>query len=232
MYKGKIGSNLKQIREQKKITQRELSEGMNCSEVHISNLERSMTNPSTKTIINMANSLNVPLSSIVMQNAEKDEGIEKYRGIFGELNSARTMYVLKMVYEIRKVLFEYKNESEQKCEMVEEEIDYKTLGENIEQLREERNISRSIMAKRMGMNEGTYRNIENNNGRASMDKYMEIAEELNVPIDYLFNESIINKEMVSMEYIRKIFEGTDDREKQVLKEISQIIYKILKGHDM
>lgn len=232
MDKGEIGKNLKKIREKKKITQRKLSEDMNCSEVHISNLERDMVNPSTKTIINMANSLNVPLSSIVNSEGENIDEFQEYRGIFGELNSTRTMYILKMLYEVKRVLLEYRYERERKYDMMAEEIDYKALGENIEQLREEKNISRTIMAKRTGMKEGTYRNIENNNARASMDKYMEIAEELHVPIDYLFNASLVNKEMVSKEYLHKIFSDTDSREKQILIEISQIIYKILKGHDM
>lgn len=232
MGKSEISRNIKRVREQKNITQRKLSEEMNCSEVHISNLERDMANPSMKILINMANSLDVPLSELLYnkdkENSEYD--ITEYEGMFGELSSVRTVYILKMLYDIKKHLAEYLNNYQNTENMVAEEIDYKALGNSIEFLREEKHISKSVMAKRVGINEGTYRNIESNSSTASVEKYMEIADELHVPIDFLFDKSLNNKEMISKEYIRKVFCDAKGKEKQILEEIASIIYKILRGH--
>lgn len=230
MDKSEIGRNLKRIREEKNITQRKLSEYMNCSEVHISNLEREMANPSMKMLINIANSLNVPLGEIMSGKSEIKKDMTEYERMIGNLSSIRAISILKMLYDIKKHLSEYLCQCEKKEDMVAEEIDYKALGNNIEELREEKHISKAVMAKRVRMNEGTYRNIESNNSTASVDKYMEIANELHVPIDFLFDESLTNKEIISREYIRKIFEKSEGKEKQILEELAQVIYKILKGH--
>lgn len=225
-----IGKNLRKLRGEKKITQRQLSEEMNCSEIFISNLEREVTNPSMKTIVNMVNSLNVPLSTIL--SGEDRNNTTPCQELFNDLSSPKTACVLRMLYDIKKHLIEYENYMAGKENLVAEEIDYEALGQNIERLREEKNLSKVTMAKRLGINEGVYRNIESNNGRASVDRYMEIAEELNVPIDCLFEKSLANKEEISKNYINKIFEDLDDRETQVIKEIAQVVYKILRGHNM
>lgn len=228
-----IGKSLKRIRTEKKITQRKLSEEMNCSEIYISNVERELTNPSLKSVLNMVNTLDVPLSTMVDENFSIDESVYgEYSGLFNDLNSDRTLCILKMLNEIKKNLKEYTDIVNEKQDMVAEDIDYKALGNNIEKLREEKNISKSTMAKRLGMNESVYRNIESNNGRASINKYMDIAEKLDVPVDCLFEESLSNKEIVAKHYINEIFSGLDSREKQVISELAQVIYRILRGHGL
>lgn len=235
MEKGKIGENLKKIRSEKKLTQRELSDDVDCSEVYISNIERELAAPSAKTIVSMANSLNVPLASIVDRKCEYTGNGKPYDNIFGDLSLPRTVYLLKMVYEVKNKILEYERYKEKKRAMVAEGeqalIDYKSLGETIVRLRMEKELPRTVMAKRLKMKLGTYRNIENNNAVASMDKYMEIASELNVPIDYIFQNSLENKAEISREYIRRIFNGLNDRERRMLTEIARKLSMVFNEYD-
>ncbi len=230
MDKSEISKNLKKIRQGKNITQQKLSENMNCSEVYISNLERDMANPSVKTIINMANSLDVPLSSIINEDMESETYNQIYGRKLGELNSGRTMCILEMIYKIKGSLIKYMEKYYYSKDMIAEDIDYKSLSNNIESLREEKKITKAVMAKRLGMKEGTYRNIESNTNKASFDRYMEIANELDVSIDYLFKESLSNKEIISKEYINKIYQGTDEKEKRILEDLVDAISTVLRAH--
>lgn len=231
MDKGEIAANLKEIRKEKSLTQRNLVDNFEFSEVQVSNIERKKSNPRAKTLINMANSLDVPLSQIVDKNYNAKNNIENDEKWLGDLKTSRTLLLLKILEKIKEKLEEYKADNGSDEYMVAEEIDYGAVGRNITKLREEKKIDRKTMSKRMlkrsGMKEGTYRNIESNNGIVSMASYMEIADELDVTVDYIFEESLHNKEAISREYISHIFEETDDTERKILREMGEKIKEVL-----
>ena len=231
MDKGDIASNLKEIRKEKSLTQRNIVDNFDFSEVQISNIERKKSNPRTKTLVNMANSLDVPLSKIVDKGYETDnKRLSDYERWLGDLSSLRTLLILKILEDIKEKIYEYNVEKSNKEHMVAEEIDYGSIGQNIAKLREGKNLDQHTMSKRMlkrsGMKEGTYRNIESNNGTVSMSSYMEIARELDVSVDYIFDKALHNKEAVSREYIRRIFDDIDEKEKGMFKRLAEVMREI------
>lgn len=231
MDKGEIAARLKKIRKEKSLTQRNLVDNFDFSEVQISNIECKKSVPRTKTFINMANSLDVPLSRIVDKSYDvNNKKLADYERWFGDLSSLRTLLLLKILEAIKEKLREYNIEKSSKEHMMAEEIDYGSVGKSIVKLREGKHLDQHTMSKRMekraGMKEGTYRNIESNNGTASMSSYMKIADELDVSVDYIFDKSLRNKEAVSREYIRQIFDNIDEKEKAMLKRIAEAIREI------
>lgn len=231
MDRSDIAARLKEIRKEKSLTQRNLVDNFDFSEVQISNIECKKSVPRTKTLINMANSLDVPLSRIVDKSYEADKiKMEVYESWFGDLSSLRTLLLLKILEDIKENLREYNIEKNNKEHMVAEEIDYGSVGKSIVKLREGKHLDQHTMSKRMekrvGMKEGTYRNIESNNGTASMSSYMEIADELDVSVDYIFDKVLHNKEAVSREYIKRIFDNADEKEKLMLKRLAEVIREI------
>lgn len=232
MDKGDIAENLRKIRKEKSFTQKKLVDNFEFSEVQISNIECNKSNPRTKTLINMANSLDVPLSKIVDKGYRRDcKNISNYEKWLGDLSSSRTLLLLKILEEIKEKIREYNLEKNNHESMVAEEIDYGAVGKSIASLREKKKLDQHTMSKRMfkrsGMKEGTYRNIESNNGTVSISSYMEIADELDVSVDYIFDKSLHNKEAVSREYIRLIFDNIDEKEKGMLKKMAEVIREIL-----
>lgn len=235
MDKGDIAANLREIRKEKCLTQKELVDNFEFSEVQISNIERNKSNPRTKTLINMANSLDVPLSKIVDKSYRADcKNMCNYEKWLGDLSSSKTLLLLKILEEIKEKIREYNQEKNNNEYMVAEEIDYGAVGKNIAKLRESKKLDQHAMSKRMlkrsGMKEGTYRNIESNNGTVSISSYMEIADELDVSVDYIFDKALHNKEAVSREYIRLVFDNADEKEKVMLRKMGEVIKKILEGY--
>ena len=230
MDKGDIAARLKEIRKEKSMTQRNIVDNFEFSEVQISNIECKKSIPRTKTLINMANSLDVPLSRIVDKSYETDKKMAAYERWFGDLSSMQTLLILKILEDIKEKLQEYNIEKNNKEHMVAEEIDYGSVGKSIVKLREGKHIDQHTMSKRIekraGIKEGTYRNVESNNGTVSMSSYMEIANELDVSVDYIFDKALHNKEAVSREYIRRIFDNIDEKEKVMLKRLAEVIREV------
>lgn len=231
MEKGDIAANLKEIRKEKSLTQKNIVDNFDFSEVQISNIECNKSIPRTKTLINIANSLDVPLSKIVDKSyGTNNKKILDYERWLGDLSSPRTLLILKILEEIKEKMQEYNIEKNNMEHMVAEEIDYGSVGQSIVKLRERKKLDQHTMSKRMkkrsGMKEGTYRNIESNNGTASMSSYMEIADELDVSVDYIFDKALHNKEAVSGEYIRRVFDNIDEKERRILKRMAEVIKEI------
>lgn len=63
-----IGARIKHIRTQKGLSQEELAEFADVSPVYISNIERGEKSASLKTVIAVANAMNISTDSILMDN--------------------------------------------------------------------------------------------------------------------------------------------------------------------
>ena len=63
-----IGARIKYIRTQKGLSQEELAEFADVSPVYISNIERGEKSASLKTVIAVANAMNISTDSILMDN--------------------------------------------------------------------------------------------------------------------------------------------------------------------
>ncbi len=80
-----IGARIKYIRNQKGLSQEELAEFSDVSAVYISNVERGKKSASLKTVIAIANAMNVSTDSLLMDNlSHKSRGQDS--ALFGILN--------------------------------------------------------------------------------------------------------------------------------------------------
>ena len=60
-----LGNNLKKIREQKKLSQMELSKLSNVPQTTISNIERNIANPTVNTLIAITKSLKIDVNELL-----------------------------------------------------------------------------------------------------------------------------------------------------------------------
>lgn len=72
-----IGNNIKKLRNQKGLTQKELAEKCNLSRSYLADLERDRYNPSLESLKLIANSLGVSLSFLLEGNSEEEIKIPK-----------------------------------------------------------------------------------------------------------------------------------------------------------
>lgn len=64
------------------------------------------------------------------------------------------------------------------------------IGENLRQLRAEKNISQNEVAEKLGLSQGYFSKIENNTKRLSVEQVFELSQLLNCSTDAI----IIGKE--------------------------------------
>lgn len=79
-----IGARIKYIRTQKGLSQEELAEFADVSPVYISNVERGEKSASLKTVIAIANAMNVSTDSILMDNLSHTDDSQE-SAVFGIL---------------------------------------------------------------------------------------------------------------------------------------------------
>jgi transcriptional regulator with XRE-family HTH domain len=60
-----VGDNIKQIRIERRLTQKELSEQMGISRSYLSDVENNRHNPSMKTVTSLAENLNVDIIQLI-----------------------------------------------------------------------------------------------------------------------------------------------------------------------
>lgn len=59
-----VGSNIREIRQSKKVSLRKLALSINMDYSHLSNIERGKVDPAISTLIRIANGLNVPIADL------------------------------------------------------------------------------------------------------------------------------------------------------------------------
>lgn len=63
-----------------------------------------------------------------------------------------------------------------------------TLGYRIRQIREIRNLTQEFMADRLSISQNTYSRLENETIKLSAERLFQIAEILEVPVDFLIDK--------------------------------------------
>ncbi len=228
----RIGNCMRRIRKSRKYTQKEFGEILDCSTTQVSNIERGIAVPTFKRVMSFANKFDIPLMEILGRNDEKSKKTTQEINVLTMENDRnRVLNVLKVLEYYKELLHESKNDKSDE-EYENGFIDYSAAARQIRKTRESKNIPLNVMAKKINININSYRNIESDNGCASIGKYMEIADELEVPIDYLFQDSIKNKEEVINYYTGKVFDDIPFKENAMIKEITEAIMFIMKKYDM
>ncbi len=229
-----IGSSIRKIRKARKYSQKEFSEILDCSTTQISNIERGLAIPTFKRVMSFSNKFYIPLSESLGKCKEENESVRQDIKVLSmETDRNRVLTVLKTLEYYKELLHQYNNATTLSDEEYESGyIDYTSAARYIKKIRESKNIPVNVMAKKLGINVNSYRNIESDNGCASIGKYIEIAEELNVPIDFLFQDSVKNKEAVIEYYTEKVYDNAPYKEDAMIKEITEAIMFIMKKYDM
>lgn len=218
-----IGENIKKNREIQKITQKELSERCDMTETHLSNIENNKVNLSTKAFIKAANSLGVSMEELINGTRENNSKVKKVEKEIEEKDQEILLYSLKCIKQIKDTINEYNK----KKEYVSDEVNLSMVGDNIESYRIDKKISRSLLAKRAGIDEKVYKNIESNNGSGSLQKYIDISNSLETPVDCFFENILNNKSEIIGYYINEVFDSSDIKKQEMMiklvNEISEII---------
>jgi transcriptional regulator with XRE-family HTH domain len=224
IYINNIGKSIKKLREARNISQHDFSEMCDCSESHISNIERNQTSFSTKSFIKAVNVLKVPMNLVLEEEFIYNEDVrKKYMEIVDKYEIEKSLCVLRCIKLVEDEITKF---NELKKEKDSKDIDFNKVGNRIKTLRKEKNITVATMAKYLGVNEKSYKNIESNNSCASITKYLKIAKKFEVPLDYIFEDSIINKEYILSHYIEDIYKK-DRMDIKRTESVSKLFVQIM-----
>jgi len=104
-----IGTRIKYIRTQKGLSQEELAEFADVSPVYISNIERGEKSASLKTVIAVANALNVTADSLLIDNLVSLENSrnEQAFDILGDCTKEENDIIIKSMKALKKILQGY-----------------------------------------------------------------------------------------------------------------------------
>lgn len=189
-----------------KMNQRQISELINCTEVHLSNIKHKKATMPVSKILDLVNRFSLSLDDFVY-NRESDETLDV--AVFGKLEQDEVLFLLDCLKLYRK-------KKEQRGGKKQLEIQHyeKVVGKNIKKIRKEKKISVKYMSNVLVMKEESYRNIESGTFGTTMDNYILIAGTFDVPVSLLFSGVVENKKDVVEYYAEQMFQGMDREGKE------------------
>lgn len=102
-------------------------------------------------------------------------------------------------------------------------IDYEKLGMRIKELRLSKNLTQDYLAQAADCNVSHISNIENNHTKVSLIVLLELANALNVTIDYLLADQYENTSLALDNEIMNVLAQCDiDTKKRVLRVINAL----------
>ena len=102
-------------------------------------------------------------------------------------------------------------------------IDYEKLGIRIKELRLSRNLTQDFLAQAADCNVSHISNIENNHTKVSLIVLLDIANALNVTIDYLLADQYGNTSLaLDIEIMNALAQSDVDTKKRILRVINAL----------
>lgn len=98
-------------------------------------------------------------------------------------------------------------------------IDYKSIGKRIKIARIKQEITQEKLAEKVEISPSHLSNIETGSTRLSLQTMVNLANALNISVDYLLSENIIHSGAVFKDEIQKVLEDCDDHEIRVIAKI-------------
>lgn len=189
--------------------QREISEMLNCTEVHISNVKNSKVSMPVPKILELINRFHLCLDEFVSDGYRTDrQPVYEDKMLFGRLRQDELLFLGECLQLYRERKTGSDEEPGKKAKNYE-----RYVGKNISRIRKEKGISMKQIAEELSIREESYRNIEGGTFGTTMDNYILIAKKLEVPVSMLFMDVLSNKESVAGYGIWRFFEGMDEDEK-------------------
>lgn len=106
---------------------------------------------------------------------------------------------------------------------MQQEIDYKRLGQRIRELRQHRGLTQEALAEIVGCNTSHISNIENNYTKASLNVLLALTNALDTTIDYLLSDQYHNASSALDHAILVALQGCDEEKKRKVLKMIEIL---------
>ena len=205
--------------------QREISEELNVTEVHVSKIANEKSTTTLAKTLKILNDFDLCIDDFVEEPYRTSVRINyEDKKLFGGHTDEEIILLveyIKKVQQVRKQQHLFDVEDNKKIA--------KLVGRRIRQLRKERNIPEEAIAEALAMQPDSYRNIESGTGTV-MDNYVIIAKILNVPMGILFADFVKNKKSIMQYEMGELFQELDMQERKVVKEFLDMV-SVLRGNN-
>jgi len=220
---------LNDIKKHSHKNQTQISEELGCTIIHTSNVKNQKSNYSLEKIIKLMNSGEYCLDDYVElegRAAVSDRGFDNER--FGRMPQEAVEALQEFIQDYIQISRKEK-EKRKKKEYTNEEL-AKIAGAKIRRIRKAKGIGTDIMAKELGMREGSYRNMENGSTGTTLDNYAKIANILEVPVSEIFEEVLENKKPVIQYRMKRMFEGLSEEEAEMYQNMMEELLEIIRKY--
>ena len=219
-YSGMING----LKKERGLRQREISEDIDCTEVHLSKVVNEKATLSTAKLIKFLNVYHLSMDDYVDEsyrhNMESDEQLDDMMKELGDEEILLMVQFLKKLKQARKLNFDRQPDSKDVNQAV---------GKKIKILRRKHGYSEEDMADKLGIRPESYRNIESGMG-TMMDNYVIIADLFEIPVSLLFSDflkntsSLMNYEMEQV-WAESETEDMDETDRRFLNELKKLLKK-------
>lgn len=210
-----------QIKKEYRKNQKDISQILDCSEVHVSNVKNEKKGFTTEEIIQLMNEFQLCPDDYVCTGWEKGEKAV-YEGMWmqEDMDAREKVFMLRIMQNMKSYL---KAEYEEK----EEENIKVCIGKNIRNLREKQKITQEEMAQYLNMQKKSYQNIENGNRGTGIDTYILISKKLKVPLGKMFSGVLRNKKTEILYDTNELMSELNPRQKRKMIEAALLFQEIL-----
>lgn len=219
---------LNDVKKHSNKSQSQISEELGCTAIHTSNVKRQKSSYSMEKIIKLINSGEYCLDDYVQQErSPKISGQSFDNKNFNGIPQT-VIKVLQEFFYCYIQTSQKEKQQQRKKEYTNEDL-AKLAGEKIHKIRIEKGIRADKIAQKLGVKEGSYRNMENGNTGTTPENYAKIAKILDISISEIFEEALENKKPIIEYRMRRIFEELSEEEVgkygKMMEEFIQIVKK-------
>lgn len=111
------------------------------------------------------------------------------------------------------------------------QLDYLKIGNKIKEIRQQKGITREKLSEKIGISTMYLGQLERGERRGGINNYVEIANILEVSLDYLFLDEVHTVEILNnqvMREMKEVLSTLDNNQKTLFLNISMDIAKRLK----
>ena len=87
---------------------------------------------------------------------------------------------------------------------MERQLDYTKIGNKIKEIRQQKNITREKLSEIIGISTMYLGQLERGERRGGINNYIEIANALELSLDYLFFDELLTVEVVDNQILQKL----------------------------
>jgi len=204
----------------------ELSEELNCTAAHMSNVKRGKSTLSLDKVLTLLNNYDYCIDDYMankMDNKTDNWDIVEILGANGEFELLLVGFVTNFIN-----IFHRKPKTD--CYNFTPEERKQKISGRIREERKKKKISVETMCRMTQIKKMTYQNIENGSNGTTAENYGKIAGVLGVPVSFLMRDVIKNKKgLIKYEKAKAVAE-MNFRERKILVEMMKEIWEVIVKH--